>query len=260
MDASLALKEVENSIRDFISYILSRDKGTDWISTCGVSQQRINHWVERKSIEEKKHKFGTAEGRLIYYSDFYDLLTILDKSWNNVFKDALGDKKEVDVFLKTLDMFRNTDAHRREALPHQKHLIIGIAGELRNRITLYRSRMETGEDYFPRIESARDNYGGSWVIGDHIITSKSVLRPGDWLTFVISATDPLGEQLEYCCLGNSKWSVSNIIEFEIENKHISKLTDFILCIRSKRDFHAYNSLDPKDDMIIFRYSILPKLQ
>jgi hypothetical protein len=45
----------------------------------------------------------------------------------------------MDVFVSELGKLRDPDAHRRELLPHQKHLVYGIAGEVRTRITRYAS-------------------------------------------------------------------------------------------------------------------------
>jgi len=254
MEETKALKEVENSLRDFISALMNEEKGSEWINSCGISSDRIIQWKERREVEKKKQKFGTPEDRLIYYSDFFDLSSIIDKSWNDKFKAALGDKATILLFLKILDDFRNPDAHRRELLPHQKHLIIGISGEIRNRIVLYRSKKETGEDYFPRIESVRDNLGNLCTPEHMVVDTKLTLRPGDKLTFVVTATDPLGEALEYSCLDNVSWQESNIIEIEIENKHIAKEQDFIIRIRSKRNYHAIGIWD---DTAFFRYTILP---
>lgn len=258
MEETKALKEVENSLRDFISSLMNEEKGSDWINSCGISPDRIIQWKERRETEKKKQKFGTPENRLLYYSDFYDLSSIIDKNWNDKFKAALGDKATILLFLRILDDFRNPDAHRRELLPHQKHLIIGISGEIRNRIILYRSKKETGEDYFPRIESVRDNLGNLCTPEKMFVDTNLILRPGDKLTFVVTASDPLGEALEYECfqsLGpDTNWQESNIIEIEIEDKHIAKKQVFYVSIRSKRIYHA---LKYSDDQASFSYTILP---
>ena len=75
MEETKALKEVENSLRDFISVILNEEKGNDWIESCGISSERIIQWKERRETEKKKQKFNTPENRLLYYSDFFDLST-----------------------------------------------------------------------------------------------------------------------------------------------------------------------------------------
>ena len=254
MEESKALKEVENSLRDFISNFLEQNIGKDWLNSCGVTQDRISIWKERKENDEKKQKYSTIEKRLLYYSDFYDLINIIDKNWNKGFKDVFVNKTTTMVFLDLLKDFRNPEAHRREFLPYQKKLIVGISGEIRNRIILYRSKKETGEDYFPRLESVKDNLGNTWVQRNHLIDTQLTLRVGDTIQFLITAIDPLGENLEYSIYGN-KWQNSNFIEIKLTEEHISKRCDFLIAVRSKRSYHAFSNYD---DVALFQYQILPK--
>lgn len=259
MEETKALKDVENSLRDFISALMIEEKGGDWINICGISEGRLVQWKERQEIERKKQEFGTPEIRLLYFADFYDLITIISKNWNDKFKDAFGDKSTMMIFLKILDDFRNPDAHRRELLPHQKHLIIGISGEIRNRIVLYRSKKETGEDYFPRIESVRDNLGNVCTPQKKLSLTNLTLRVGDKITFVVTASDPLGENLQYSVstlfATGVNWQESNVVEIVMEDRHIAKDREFLVMIKSKRDFHAS---ELNDDSVIYKYSILPK--
>jgi len=256
MDESEALKEIENSLRDFISNFLEERIGKDWIDCCGVTLDRISKWKEKQEIEEKTLKYSPIEKRLLYYSDFYDLITIIDKNWDKGFNDVFGNKATTMVFLDLLEDFRNPEAHRREFLPHQKNLIIGISGEIRNRIVLYRSKKETGEDYFPRLESVRDNLGNIWVQGDYSsLNTGKTLRVGDTIQFLITATDPMGEDLEYSCLSKSKWQNSKTIEIQLTEKEIGKNSDFTIAIRSMRNYHARGIYD---DAAFFFYLILPK--
>ncbi len=41
MEETKALKEVENSLRDFISALMNEEKGSDWINSCGISSDRL---------------------------------------------------------------------------------------------------------------------------------------------------------------------------------------------------------------------------
>ena len=257
MEESEALKEVENSLRDFISNFLEQNIGKDWFDSCGITPERIIKWKERKEIDEKTQKYSAIEKRLLYYSDFYDLINIIDKNWDKGFKDVFGDKTTMMVFLHLLEDFRNPEAHRREFLPYQKNLIIGISGAIRNRIILYRSKKETEEDYFPRLESVKDNLRNIWVQGDYSwLNTGKTLRVGDTIQFLITATDPLGEDLEYrCSVGEFEWKNSNTIEIKLTEKHIAKSSDFIICVRSKRSYHASSDYD---DAVKFLYQILPK--
>ncbi|MFC7670265.1 hypothetical protein ACFQT0_25040 [Hymenobacter humi] len=178
---------------------------------------------------------------------------ILNKNWEN-FKGAFGEKKEIDLFLKQLGDFRNSNAHGRELLTYQKHLAIGLSGEIRNRITKFRSMQDTGESYFPRIESVHDNYGNSWKIGDYNIETKLTLRVGDRLEFVISATDPQDEKLFYSINGPDEWQENNHLHFTLTDKEIRREMLFGIYVKSSRSYHAKRDYD---DAVIFCYQVLP---
>jgi hypothetical protein len=120
MDVTQALKDTENSLRDFISDSLGRNLGQDWIDRCGVSPERIERWKERREVETKRQNSGSVEERLLYYADFYDLKVILKKHWSGEFSTVFGDWKKMEVWLTELEKLRDPDAHRRELLPHQK--------------------------------------------------------------------------------------------------------------------------------------------
>ncbi len=117
IDLTQALKDTENSLKDFIAAILEKEIGADWMEKCGVTAERLKQWQERKDIEEKRQSGGVVEPRLIYYADFYDIKTILKKNWDR-FADAFGEWKTMEVFLAQLETLRDPDAHRRELLPH----------------------------------------------------------------------------------------------------------------------------------------------
>ncbi len=198
---------------------------------------------------------------MLYYADFYDIKTILKANWNKVpdFPAALGDWKSIEVWLSELEKLRDPDAHRRELLPHQQNLVLGVAGEIRTRLIRYRSKQETTEDYFPRIESARDSLGNIWTPEkpSREVKTKMTLRVGDRLDFIITATDPLGEPLSYSIIAKDRdrlWQISNQLSWEIAPDQVGKDVHAILVIRSNREHHAY---DFHDDEVVFTYDVIP---
>jgi len=262
IDATQALRDAENALRDFVVLLLSKDSA-DWIARCGVSPDRIEKWKERKATEIKRQEAGVVEERLIYFADFYDLKSILKKNWSGDFSAALGDWRTFEVYLGELEKLRDADAHRRELLPHQKYLILGISGEIRNRIVRYRSKMETPDDCFPRIESVRDSLGNIWVPGNDKSDLKAVrtniaLRPGDIVDFVVTATDPEGLLLQYAVdipgLPPSKWQSNSNLQFVVDESHISRIFGLEVSILSTRRYHARQL---NDDSVIFLYNVLP---
>jgi hypothetical protein len=262
MDVTQALRDAENSLRDFIGATLSESLGPDWIDKCGVPPKRIERWKGWKADEEKRQATGAVEERLIYYASFSDLAPILKTHWKGTFSEAFGDLKTMEVFLAELGKLRDPDAHRRELMPHQKLLVIGLATEIRTRITRYRSKKETAADYFPRIESARDSLGNIWTAESRGIycSTKMILRPGDFLEFVITATDPDGGPLLYSLYGDdslgrgNKWQESNELTKKIVNRNIGRNYGITLAIKSNKTYHALNDCD---DFLPFNYTVLP---
>ena len=260
LDITQSLKDAENTLRDFIAAVLGAKRGA-WLEHTGVSPERIAQWNERKEIETKRQEAGVVEERLLYYADFYDLKTILEKNWQD-FAPALGKWKRMEVWLEELERMRDPDAHRRELLPHQKHLILGISGEIRNRIVRYRSKQEVAEDYFPRLESVRDSLGNIWTAERYrtIFDTQTVLRPGDVIDFVVTASDPLGEQLGYGTrianrgLVQLAWQDSGTFSLRIEEGDIARSFFVELLINSSREHHAAST---GDDSITFMYQVLP---
>jgi hypothetical protein len=261
MDVTQALKDAENSLRDFIGAILPKMKGENWIYSCGVTTSRINQWKSRQEEDMRKSKLsGIYEERLIYYADFYDLFPILSTNWNGPFSEAFGKVKTMEVWLDELGKLRDPDAHRRELLPHQKYLALGIAGEIRTKITRYRSKMEGSEDVFPRLDVVRDSLGNSVGISEEHAWTSSVLRVGDKIDFVITASDPLGEEMEYRMERSqptyySDWQKGNTFTWDIDHAHIGKNVAVGFQVRSLRSYHAKFGYD---HAAYFHYDVLPK--
>ena len=130
IDVEADLRILENSVRDIITLIFSKQFDSNWIDSLKISSDRITKWKERQSMENVRLKGKILEPRLIYYADFYDLKSIIEKHWEDGFKDVFQDKKSTIVFLDEAEKLRDPNAHRRELFEYQKHLIRGISGEI----------------------------------------------------------------------------------------------------------------------------------
>ena len=261
-DISQYLKDTENSLRDLILWLMVEKFGLNWENKCGISDKRLQIWQERLASEAKRG-IVSLDNRLIYYADLYDLETIIHKNWNTTFVSVFQSKKEIEVILNYLEQYRNADSHRRELLPHQKHLIIGIAGELRSQIIRYRSSIMNKKKYFPVIECVRDNLGNICLQSNELISTNTVLVPGDILSYTVTASDPEDRLLQYSIeLANGpmfqggKWQNENYFEVTIEESHICEALYVQICIKSDRKFHAKRN---RDDVVCFKYSVLPKI-
>lgn len=265
MNISLELKNFENSLRDLINLILSKNKGANWWNNCGLSENRINAWKASKEREQKRIK--NSDERLIYYSEFFDLKEIVKKNWETEFCRIFKSKKEFEILFDILEQYRNPEAHRRELLPFQKYLILGVSGKLRTEITKYFSKMETGESYYSRLEFVQDNLNNTWVRGrQKIIRTRKTLRVGDKLEFTLTGSDPKGDEIMFTVLPNSipykyEWKNSNNFELEINKSHIGEKLFITFAVKSNREFHAKGAvgIGRIDDEVKFEYEVLPPI-
>jgi len=61
MNESQALRDVENSLRDFISTLLWNKYKENWIENCGVTEKRVEQWKGKRDEEIKKLQSGITE-------------------------------------------------------------------------------------------------------------------------------------------------------------------------------------------------------
>lgn len=118
--------------------------------------------------------------------------------------------------------------------------------------------MTVTQEYFPRMESAQDGLGSIWTPErGNSVTTGIILRVGDHVDFVVTATDPLGGVLGYSLLTPHRPRVfqpSNTLSWDVPYDQIGKEVVVFLYIISDRDYHAR---DFCDDWVSFSYEILP---
>lgn len=188
------IQQYENSLRSIISLILSDSDNAEF----QVSPDRIEKWKEKREIEKKKYNGVLSEIRIIYYSDFYDLETIVLKQWEK-FKDVFVDKKRFEVLFKEVENFRNTLSHGRELLPYQEEFLKGIVGDLKTKIVLFHNKNMNAADYFIKLLKISDSLGNIWERSRGLIglNTGSILRVGDTIELLVDAYDPKGREITY---------------------------------------------------------------
>lgn len=256
MDITRALHDAENIFRDYLEMVFCRQYGGDWHQEAGIPERITKKWDMKQMEHEKESLDQTSNESLIQFAEFNDLQEIINNNWVKELEETFGDKDILISYLKILEGYRNPDVRRRELFIYQKHLLLGITGEIRNKISIALSKLDTNKEVFPRIESAKDNLGSLWKPGDpRKIKTNKVLRVGDEVEIIIAATDPLEGDLEYRIFGK-KWSTNNILLHEIKDNMMGKDHTLHVTIRSKRKYHAY----PRgyDDRVSFVYDVVPR--
>jgi hypothetical protein len=260
---SEALAAAENALRDLIETALG---GTpDWMKSSGLSPERIAKIEGRQQEEAKSRGGGVAnvEKRALYYAELYDLQTILDKNWSK-FASCLGDRKMFMAMFDRLEDFRNPDAHGRELLPFERHLALGITGEIRNRVAIFRSGSGPTKQYFPYIESIRDQFGNvvSGTSPASVVASAGItLHPGNEVVFELRAWDPEGAALRWTFGVPSHEAARDITPDEglftwhVLDADIGEGVQAFFELFSSRPYHR-NGDD--DDRALFVYRVLPR--
>jgi hypothetical protein len=261
-DVGDSLVAAENALRDLIESVLG---GTaDWIRASGLSVDRIGKIEARRQEEMASRGRGVAkvEDRVLYYSELYDLQTIIEKNWPR-FASCLGDKRAFTSMFDRLEDFRNPDAHGLELLPFERHLAIGISGEIRNRVAIYRSGSGPTKEYFPHIESIRDQFGhvvsGS-AQGQELVNTGIILHPGDEVVFELRAWDPgavpFKWQFGFYPIGGDDIALEDgMFKWCVEDKHIGDRVQPLFVLISGRPYHRSGHFD---DLGMFRYRVLPR--
>lgn len=202
LEPSIAQSTCENALRSLMGYVFLQKYDADWIERVSTEQQR-ELWAERAKAEQKtRERRGVAEtdGPGLTYANMYDLVKIAKTYWSDL-EPALGDAYPLLVRMEKL---RNTTAHSRPLVTFEQELLSGIAGQIRNQVTLYMSTRDPAGEIYPRIESAVDCFGHRLTGWDGPIgeifegkVTGAILRPGDRVQVTVTGTDGRDRPLEW---------------------------------------------------------------
>lgn len=201
MESSAAIAIIETDLRHLVEAILSETDGPEWHDKA-MTPEVLAKLKERQEEEAKRRAPAKVPSALMHYTHLYELRKIIEKRWD-LFKVALGEKREFAVLMDKVEDFRNAPAHSRELLPHERSLLEGIAGEVRTKVTVYLSQRSPDAKYYPVIESARDSFGNTTdklnprYPGGAVVTTGLRLQVGQEVTFECRGWDPQGRDLTW---------------------------------------------------------------
>ncbi len=251
-------------------YTYSRAFGTDWLTAVSNSGQRKT-WAKRFQ-DEQGVRPGAAmlpsEG--LAYSDFNDLVVIAGKHWAPL-EPALGPKEELLPFLVRFDQLRNSVAHSRGILMFEEDLLSGIAGQLRNQVTIFMSEQDPSGDYYPRIELITDSFGNqvapdpgasSFSGCDGVSRPNQVLRVGDTVEFDCIGTDPKDRELHWKVRSAGFHEQSKVapsgapVRLRWTAGTTGEMCEVQIHLNSPSQYHRHHG---HDGLVCFVYRVLPPL-
>jgi hypothetical protein len=174
LDPTVALETCENALRQLMTHAYHHAYGDGWLERISTEDQR-NEWESRAETEKTTRKgVAVIPSVGLAYANFYELLGFAEGHWDPL-AAALGKKASIMALLKRFDNLRNTVAHNRELVTFEKELYSGIAGQIRNQVTIYMTTQDPAGDHYPRIESVIDSYGNTYN-GDAPTSSTTTSR------------------------------------------------------------------------------------
>ncbi|GAA4960575.1 hypothetical protein [Kineococcus glutinatus] len=272
LDPHLAVTTLEQALRQLITAVLSARDGEGWLERNFTADQ-LKEWRRKQNDEElTRGRRGHAEAAsdLLHYSELRELRDMIIKQWSRGFSLAFAGAKdhEIKAFLLRFEGLRVPQAHSRELLPFEKDLASGIAGDIRNRVTIYLSAKDSEGDPFARIESVTDGHGKSAQdpSSNLITTTGLTLRPGQPVTFTCRATDPKGQELLWTLEipgRHSEWDADHASGTEVTLRWIVTEQDVRqacyarIRMRAKGAKHHRYGPDQDDGIVTFQYRVLP---
>ncbi|WP_414122791.1 hypothetical protein [Corynebacterium nuruki] len=267
---SVALSTCETALRQLLTFVLSQKHGLNWL-TAVVSADKLVKWQERKEVEAKKRTtrgVATVPPGLLDYAEFHELVDLVNKRWNEV-APALGKKAVTGALLERFDDLRNTVAHSRDLLPFEEDLLAGIAGEIRNRVTLFMSTEAPSGEHFARIEEVVDSFGNrvdgleTLKSSNPCIVCEQVLNVGDVVKFRCRGTDPYGRGIGWnlSIMPNGHGGVDSAIGNDVEltltvkPEYVSSRSYVLVRMVSDAEFHRWP--EGTDGLTLFYYQINP---
>lgn len=269
LEPSIALATSERALRQLMTMVFTAQHGPGWIRKVARDVDVVK-WQEKAEVEAKKRTtrgVARVSSSELDYAELYQLIQLIEKNWA-LFSPALGDKKITLALLARLDDLRNTVAHSREVLPFESDLLAGIAGEIRNRVTLYMSSQGPAGEYYPRIESVTDSFGNV-VDGARALESsnphletKQTLDVGDVVTFQCRGTDPQGRDIAWSLTGYPGTSSMDAftgndgeLRWEVGVQDVSDTSWVQITMKSVDDFHRWP--EGRDGFAAFGYRVRP---
>lgn len=255
IDVNQELKIIENSLRDIISFALNIKYGHDWLNQLKVSKDKINSWKDKMTEEKKRFRGTLIDNRLIYYSEFHDLYTIINNHWDDIFKDIFIDKKQTEVMLDIISSYRISIAHNRELKDHQKHFLVGVSGIIRHLITEYKADRDNEDSYYPKFKNIFINDIDIVDVNDSIKLYNKNYHVDDEIEVIVNVGCPPDVTVTYAIImNNDSLFKFKETDFSSSNRKIFKLskddipcTNIHIAVKSDQYYHRYNKVDLSEE-------------
>lgn len=259
IDTYSQLVAAETAFREIVRSAI----GTGWVDH--FAPEKVAALEEKREAEDKRRDGVTVSQDLLDYAEAYHLESLILKHWDKT-GPILKDKKRAEVYLNVMLDVRNAIAHSRAVVPFERHLLAGIAGQIQNLISVYRSGSETADAYYASIDYVRDSFGDEGNRGGYQSGhERKRLKVGQVVEFEFSATDPHDREIEWTFsvyskrlsklinLGNATGHSASF-QWTVGEDAVGEQTDVWVSIANESPYQRNGS---SDDKVCFSYAVSP---
>jgi hypothetical protein len=259
MEPTEAINGIEASLRLLIRTVL----GNTWAAR-GVLDISM---LEARREEERKRRDGAAvESDLLAYTHIYELRKIIVKNWED-FKPALVERKRFDIYMDRIEDFRNVPMHSRDLLPFERDLLSGIAGELRNIVTIYRSSKGPDMNHYPVADSLVDSFGNEIDSDNGVCFTGLRLQIGQVVEFHCRGWDAQSRDLTWTLSSrtlqgavDSATGDTVTLRWVVGEESVGEDSAVVIEMKSSGTYHRHGGRDGWDFTCRFRYHVDPPAQ
>jgi hypothetical protein len=270
MDAATSLATAEQALRDLLSAVMYQMHGRNWMDEVIKPEQR-QRWREIRE-QETKQRVGHVLGGVndLSYAYLGELIELIKAKgcWKEHFEEALGSRVQAFALLDLLQTLRRPVDHARPLLPFEEDLASGIAGLIRNRVTIYLSKRDPDGDYYPRVERIEDSLGNSFIhspesdlSGPVFVRTQTTLRVGQTVVFRCEGTDPQGRPLTWGLTDSGSRATGDRVDLQWEVQPLDtgpkKSVSLIMTHNGVYHRNPKPGLPATDANIVFIYRVLP---
>ncbi len=203
-DVDTALAGLERCLRQLMLGVYPKALGGKWLKQVAPDAEKRTDWqnlMDAENADRVRQGLPPSNYSILDYTTLGELYMIAERCWLPL-QPALGRNEDSLAMLRRVVKIRNPAAHARDTPTTDRYLALGISGDIRAKVTAFRSTQSPAGEWFPRIDMVRDSFGveapllmANLGLGRQVATTNKTLHPGDEVIYDCRGTDPQDREL-----------------------------------------------------------------
>lgn len=262
MEPAHAVAAIENALRLAIREVLP-----EWQER--TTREAVAKLLEKAEVEQRKRDGVATSHDLLDYTEFHQLTDLVLGNWD-AFKPIFDDKARTKFLFDLAGDYRNPAAHNRELLDFEVELLSGGAGQIRSQVAIFRSMNVDQARFYPKIESAVDNFGRRGFANEfEARDSKMRVDVGDTITIEARAVRARGFEPKWIAAfvvsGAMAWTTPPLskvkgygeqitLEVSVSSSDVGEQALLAVILTTDSKHHRHYIVD---DVLLFPFAVNP---